>query len=253
MDNLQRTKDHYKKYNPSYFQSYGLVLQSYMTKNVPEMLAFMAAKMNLKNGDSVLDAGSGFGGPAFYFSKLFDLNILGINIDPKQVMFSTKFAKKNNMSNITFKLHDFHELYSLSKENAFDKIYFLESIGHCNDLLSVFNECSKVVNKDGLVFIKTMFSKPSLADEQPNAVKDVGSFYGYTVYDESYFKKAVAKSKFIIDEISEFPNMDLNLNRVGVFESMVKDDTPGDMVSNNCKLGWKNFSMKYIILKKGKN
>ena len=37
---------------------------------------------------------------------------------------------------------------------------------------------------------------------------------------------------------------------VEFFEKLVKYDTPGDMVSNNCELGWKNFSMKYIILRR---
>tara|TARA_R100000750_G_C2328129_1_gene89068 strand:+ start:327 stop:1085 length:759 start_codon:yes stop_codon:yes gene_type:complete len=249
MNNLQITKDHYAKYNTFYMKTYGSILQAYMSKNPVEMLAFIAAKMGLKDGDNVLDMGSGFGGPAFYFSKLYDINITAINIDPEQVMLSEMFAKKKNVRNIKFLLHDFHELYSLSSEFIFDKIYFLESIGHCNNLLSILNECSKVLSKDGFIFIKTMFSNSSFKKDQPAHVDDVREFYGYEIYDELYFKNIVSKSKFIIDEISEFPNMELNLDRVNDFDRSVKD-APGDMISNNSKFGWKNFPMKYIILKK---
>ena len=250
LNNTQIATEHYNKYNTSYMKTYGSVLQSYMTKNPKEMLAFMGAKMDFKKGDYVLDAGCGFGGPALYYSQSYDIKIKAINIDADQICIANQLKDNNNIKNIDFLLHDFHELYSLSDKSAFDKIFFLESIGHCRNLHSVLKECSKVLSPDGCIFIKTMFSKPSITIEQPNAIKDVRKFYGYTIYNETDFKNIVRKSKFVITEISEFPNMELNLNRVEFFEKLVKYDTPGDMVSNNCELGWKNFSMKYIILRR---
>ena len=246
MDNKQTTLKHYKEYNQSYLDNYGPIIQSYISKNPNEMLAYMAAKMQLKDGDNVLDAGSGFGGPAYYFSKLFDLNILGINIDLEQVLLSKMFAKKNNISNIKFKLHDFHELYSLSSKSTFNKIYFLESIGHCNDLKTVLKECYKVLSKDGLIFIKTFFERDTLKVEQPNAKKELIDFYGYNTFNYDEFKKIVHESGFYIEEVNEFPKMGLDYDKVVNFEKPIRDN---GLLVEGMDHGWKNFSMKYIILK----
>ena len=254
MNNIQITKRHYNQYNQLYLSTYGTIIQSYISENPSEMLAYMAAKMDLKDGDNILDAGSGFGGPALYFSRLFDIKILGINTDYDQIMVANTLAKKTNNKNVKFKLHDFHELYSLSKDNAFDKIYFLESIGHCNNLEALLKECYKVLTREGTVCIKTFFEGQNLKTEQPNQMKELIDFYGYTTFNYNDFKKTAEKCGFYIQEDNKFPNMNLDYKKVENFERPIRNK---GLLKEGIGYGLKNFDMRLVILKRkfefGKN
>ena len=90
--------------------------------------------------------------------------VLGINNNKQQVLWSNQYAKKEKVKNVSFKYHDFHELYSLPSEKCFDKILFLQSIGHSKNLNHILKECRKVLAEDGTINIYTMFGKSSSSD-----------------------------------------------------------------------------------------
>ena len=239
MDNMQITIDHYNKYTPLYYKVCGSVIESYISKNPRDILSFIGSKVKLNTEDKVLDAGCGFGGPALYFADIFRSNILGININKQQLDIANELKDASKLSNLTFKFHDFHKLSDLNMK--FDKILFIESIGHSNDLDKVIKESYKSLNNNGIVFIKTFFS----LNNSPKIEKNVQDFYGYSTYKEEQFIKTIEKYNFDIVEFDSFPVIDLDSDISERFESEAGVDI------SYLRKGRNPFSVwKYIILKK---
>jgi len=239
MNNMQITINHYNKYTPLWFKVGGNFIESFVSKNPTDTLSFIGSKIELNTEDKVLDAGCGFGGPAVYFAEIFKSNILGININKEQLDTANKLKTKSKLNNLKFKLHDFHNLSDLNM--TFDKILFIESIGHSDNLDKVLRESYKVLNNKGTVFIKTFFSLNSL----PDVEKNVQDFYGYSTYKEQEFIKAIEKYDFDIVEFSPFPVIDIDNNVYERFEREAGVDI------SYLRKGREAFSIwKYIILKK---
>jgi cyclopropane fatty-acyl-phospholipid synthase-like methyltransferase len=60
------------------------VIQAFRTKNVNDYLDYTIESAELKNGQSILDAGCGVGGPASYIASKLNVDIQGITISEVQ-------------------------------------------------------------------------------------------------------------------------------------------------------------------------
>ena len=71
------------------------------------------------------------------------------------MLFLNKIKKHNLQDRIFTHLLDFDQINSIFKENQFDKIFFLESHGYSKNRDKLFQNCNKLLNKNGLLYIRT--------------------------------------------------------------------------------------------------
>ena len=251
MTRAEITKEHYRKYNNLYAQILPVpIMQAYTHKDPYITQGFLAGLIDFKKNDHVLDAGSGWGGPAIFFAKNFDIKILGINNNKQQVLWSNQYTKKEKVKNVSFKYHDFHELYSLPSEKCFDKILFLQSIGHSKNLNHILKECRKVLAEDGTINIYTMFGKSSGTKAEKEQTEYTEKCYGYNPYKKDYFIKQANDcgydAEFFNTAIDFYPHYAAQFEHV-----CSQDDKNWEKLFNlNMKHGWECFDMEFIKLKK---
>src|SRR3954447_16031390 len=80
--------------------------------------AHIAAKLDLKRGQRVLDIGCGWGGMALYLHQVGGVDVLGITLSQEQLKVARKRAKDTGVSNhVKFELVDYRQL-----DGRFDRI-----------------------------------------------------------------------------------------------------------------------------------
>ena len=58
----------------------------------------LAEKLDVKENQTMIDVGCGLGGPARYFAKKFNCNVVGVDITPAFVEVGIDFNKRTNMT-----------------------------------------------------------------------------------------------------------------------------------------------------------
>jgi cyclopropane fatty-acyl-phospholipid synthase-like methyltransferase len=83
-NNSTETATFYDKNTDKFLNVYGEVIQAFRTKNVNDYLDYTIESAELKDGQSILDAGCGVGGPASYFASKLKCTIQGLTISNVQ-------------------------------------------------------------------------------------------------------------------------------------------------------------------------
>ena len=107
----------------------------------------IANSLGIKNGDSILEIGSGWGGFARYINERYEqLNYVGVTISKEQLEFAkNSLSKINNKNNsISFEFEDYRNL-----KGKFDKVVsieMIEAVGH-NNYPEYFNKIDSLLKK----------------------------------------------------------------------------------------------------------
>jgi ubiquinone/menaquinone biosynthesis C-methylase UbiE len=182
-----KVADYYDQFTESYLETYGYAIQAFRPENTALLYKYLAKSIGLKDGLKVLDAGCGVAGPAVAFAKMFAIQIEGLTISKKQQTIAQKYISENNCnSQIEIKQGDFHHLSKYYNEK-FDVIMFLESLGHAQNAKKVINEAAKLLNKDGVIYIKDFFpfeiENKALKKQHDKVIKRINESYTYNVLD----------------------------------------------------------------------
>ncbi len=147
--------EHYEKFTPIYHEVYGEVFQAGRPHVIEELLAHEMNSMKLTDGQRLLDAGCGVGGPSIWFAQQRQVTIEAITISPTQLGLAREAVAKAGLSNrITVQIGDFHRLEELFPADTFDGVFFLESICHAESYRRVLASAKKVLRPGGFVYIK---------------------------------------------------------------------------------------------------
>lgn len=158
---------------------------------------------SLKEGETVLDLGAGAGFDAFLASSKVGKTgrVIGVDMTEEMVERARKNAKKNNYSNVEFRLGEIEKLPV--ENNSIDAIISNCVINLSPDKESVFKEAYRVLKPGG----RLMVSDLVLAKELPAAIKNsveayVGCLAGAIMKDEylKFIKKAGFNDVKIISE-----------------------------------------------------
>lgn len=121
---------------------------------------------NIKEGDIVLDLGSGAGFDCFLASKKVGEKgkVIGVDMTPEMIKKARENAKKYNYSNVEFKLGEIEDLPI--EDNSIDVI-----ISNCVINLSpnkdkVFKEAYRVLKKSGKMYVSDIVLLGELTKEQ---------------------------------------------------------------------------------------
>jgi len=161
-------KNYYEEWHDKYLESFGSFFQSAQMQNQNQLIKHILELMQLPKNSLLLDAGCGVGGPAIKFSKLGNLKVEGITISAKQTATANELISKNKVKIIE---GDFHNLSNYYEKNYFDAIVFLESLVHSSNPKKVLEEAKKVLKKNGLIYIKDLFTRKNTPKKEKELVK----------------------------------------------------------------------------------
>ncbi|KAL2827339.1 S-adenosyl-L-methionine-dependent methyltransferase [Aspergillus cavernicola] len=109
---------------------------------------YLALRMNLREGQRVLDVGCGVGGPAREIAKFAEVNIVGLNNNDYQIERANQYAIKERLAHkLTFTKGDFMQMHFESE--SFDAAYAIEATVHAPSLEGVYAEIYKVLKPGG--------------------------------------------------------------------------------------------------------
>ncbi|KAK4619475.1 Sterol 24-C-methyltransferase [Fulvia fulva] len=110
---------------------------------------YLALKMNLQEGQRVLDVGCGVGGPAREIAKFSGVNIVGLNNNDYQIERATRYAEKEGLSNqLSYVKGDFMQMSF--PDNSFDAVYAIEATVHAPSLEGIYSEIFRVLKPGGV-------------------------------------------------------------------------------------------------------
>lgn len=193
----------YNTNTDKFLEVYGDVIQAFRTTDISIYLDYTIQNAELKDGQRILDAGCGVGGPASYFASKLDVKIDGITVSEVQVEKSKSLlSAKKLKGNVSITHGDYHEMNQVFGTNVFDRILFLESFGHSYNQPLLIEKAFHTLKPGGILYIKDLFKR-----EHPNAedgkkidriVGEINKAYCYNVADLSEVLAAVRKLNFIL-------------------------------------------------------
>ena len=138
------------QYSCAYFAKEGLSLEEAQDAKKQHI----AAKLNLKPGNRVLDIGCGFGGMAMFLARNYGVRVTGITLSTEQLATARERASKQGLTGLVdFRLEDYRHT-----PGSFDRIVsvgMFEHVGrpHYRQFLS---RIGKLLADDGVALVHTI-------------------------------------------------------------------------------------------------
>ncbi len=147
----------YPKYSMGLWKNDTSSLEEAQTK----MLDDLIQKLEIRDGDNILDIGCGWGSAANYILKQFDhARLTGLNLSSTQCEYIQQKMQdsKNSLSDGRFTLcqGDFNEVNFTEK---FDKIIAIGFFEHIGNLTNSFRKIASFLKPDGKVFIHIIVTR----------------------------------------------------------------------------------------------
>src|SRR4051794_33454483 len=157
----------------------------------------IAAKLDLRPGERVLDIGCGWGGMAFYLARNFDVRVTGISLAKCQVDFASSRAVKLGLQDrLSFELCDYR-----SAEGEFDAIVsigMLEHVGKAH-LPAMFKAVDRLLKPDGAALIHTIGGIGK--DPAPNPWVDRYVFPGGHIPSLNQVTAAIEQTPLLVSDV----------------------------------------------------
>lgn len=201
---------YYDEWTGRYLEVYGDMIQAFRSADDKDTLTRIADSIGFKPGEHVLDAGCGVGGPARFFVKNNGVTVEGVTVSQVQV----DTAKEKNLAaglddKISIKKADFHKLTEHFNRERFDRVLFLESLGHSKEPEKVLKGAFDVLKPGGYVYIKDFYTKESDNPEYQayidKLINNVNVAYSYNTLDLNVVLKAMRRAGFEIEFIRPVP------------------------------------------------
>lgn len=198
--------DYYNAWNEQYRSVYGEIIQAFRPSNTLQLLQYTSQSMGLKDGMKLIDAGCGFAGPSRFFAGQFDLQIDAVTISAAQAEEARKkVAEQNMQQKIVVHEGDYHQLHELFSAEMYDGIFFLESLGHSNDVPAAVRSSWPLLKYGGFIYIKDFFFKQTndidFNKRVQEVVKKVNEDYCYNVMALDELIKQLRQCGFVIEFI----------------------------------------------------
>jgi len=120
--------------------------------------AHIAAKLDLRPGQRVLDIGCGWGGMALYLHRKTGVEVLGITLSEEQLKKARERAEKEGVADkVKFELIDYRDLAQCDA-GAFDRIVSVGMFEHVGtpQFRTFFRCCANLMTDEGVMLLHTI-------------------------------------------------------------------------------------------------
>lgn len=164
--------------------------------------AIMAHKAGIKQGETVLDAGCGYGAAARYLAANFGCRVNGINISEKELALARQRAQEQGLSKLcTFEYGDFHRL--AYPDASFDIVWSQEAFLHGEDKKRILLECFRVLKKGGaLVCSDIVMRKENTSPEDEKRINQ--RLHTTDIWDFPDYQRALESTGFEIIQLEDW-------------------------------------------------
>lgn len=162
-----------------------------------DKLAHIAAKLDLRPGQRVLDIGCGWGGLAIALHRLAGVEVVGITLSTEQLRYAQAWAEREGVADkVRFELQDYRLL-----DGSFDRIVsvgMFEHVGaaHYDEFYAA---CRRLLERDGVMLLHTIGKLGGAGS--PDAFTDKYIFPGYHVPSLSQMQKASETHRMIVADV----------------------------------------------------
>jgi arsenite methyltransferase len=159
----------------------------------------------LKEGQTVLDLGSGIGMDAFLASKKVGPTgkVIGVDITPEMVDKAKTIASKNGYSNVEFRLGEIESLPL--EDNSVDAVISNCVVNMTPDKLAVFKEAYRVLKPEGTLLVSDLVSLSALPDYITNSYDFWARCIGGALPKEDYLQKIAQAGFSDVKVVSQKP------------------------------------------------
>ena len=215
--NSNTTKDFYNRFTDIFIKYYGDNFQIYSPDNTKAFLNEQIEHMGIHDGMQLLDVGCGVCGPAIHFAKKRDVYIDCINLSDYQITLAQKKISEARLENkIKIFEMDYHALNKDVLKSGYDIIYLFESLGHTTEYEMVIDQLSALIKKNGILYIKDLFSLNADDEDNTEITEQRKSFYNYKPILLHVLTAALHKNKYKIEFIKQL-SVKLNDNKLKSF------------------------------------
>lgn len=120
-------------------------------------LRHIAAKLDLKPGQRVLDIGCGWGGMAIYLAQNFDVHVTGVTLSKEQLGLAQQRADALGLAHrISFRFQDYRDV-----EGTFDRIVSIGMFEHVgiSYFQQYFGKIQRLLTPDGVALVHAIGRK----------------------------------------------------------------------------------------------
>jgi cyclopropane-fatty-acyl-phospholipid synthase len=120
-------------------------------------LRHIAAKLDLKPGQRVLDIGCGWGGMALYLAAVADVEVIGVTLSKEQLALAQKRARERGLDKrVRFELMDYRHV-----QGPFDRIVSVGMFEHVGVqyFAEYFGAISRLLKDDGIALVHSIGRK----------------------------------------------------------------------------------------------
>lgn len=169
----QRAAAFYERWTQPFVETFGRTLQAGTLKGSAtgaqdheRSALLLAERARLVDGERVLDAGCGVGGPAMAIARRYrSCTIDGVTICPRQVELASQFIRDAGLeARVRVRHGDYHHLDA--DDDAYDVALFLESCGYSGQHGLLFAESARAVRSGGRIYVKDVFARDEVSDAQ---------------------------------------------------------------------------------------
>ncbi|MDB5690891.1 MAG: cyclopropane-fatty-acyl-phospholipid synthase [Sphingomonas bacterium] len=139
-----------RQYSCAYFTDPGNSLDQAQA----DKKAHIAAKLNLRPRQRVLDIGCGWGGMALYLNRVADVDVLGITLSEEQLKTARRRAEEAGVADrVKFELIDYRDV-----TGTFDRIVSVGMFEHVGPphYRTFFAKCRSLLAEDGVMLLHTI-------------------------------------------------------------------------------------------------
>ncbi len=179
---------YYDDWTERYIEFGGELIQAYRTSDDSELLEYYLESAKIKAGQVILDSGCGICGVSSYFASKLNVCIDAITVSQVQVDLSKSNLKQRSLKgSVKVIKGDYHNLSEYFIKNRFDRILFIESLGHTIDVNRVIKESYTVLKSGGSIYIKDFFKKKFINNfsnkRYYTVVNNINKIYKYNTLD----------------------------------------------------------------------
>lgn len=218
--------DYYDAFTASYVEATGPFLQAFRGRDTDALMAYYVDRIGITDGMELLDAGCGTGAPAIWLARRFPtLRIESLTNSPVQAELARKAARDAGVADrLHVTLGDYHRLSQTYAHGRFDRVLFLETLGHSADVRQVLYGVRDVLKLGGEAYIKDFFQRrsldPGLQAKIDRAVGTINSNYCYHVMQLPDLVAACMETGFTIASLTP-PGLEPDLTVTIDFEHKV--------------------------------